>query len=115
MPYTTYVPKEISELLDFLGMMLLSAPTFLDESGYFPRKNLDTVFVALHQGLSNVRAEINEDRFAQLTTLSQRMRTHFEADPNEVTGDTANGCAVIHQMEDILNAAWLEQSRTKNS
>lgn len=37
-----YIPQGISEIWDFLGAMMLSAPTFKDKSGYFPEQSIDT-------------------------------------------------------------------------
>ena len=46
------VPKNIQELLEILSFMVVSAPKFLDKSGYFPYKDLAYVFLQLSEGLS---------------------------------------------------------------
>jgi len=82
--------------------MLVSAPKFLDQTGYFPYMNLDYVFQQLNQGLSLNRQTLGEERYSELMRMSDQMRALFEADPEDKTGDTLKGCKIIHQMEDIL-------------
>jgi len=48
-----YAPETPGELLDLLGMMMLSSPTFADKTGYFPHRNIDPVFKSLDDGLKN--------------------------------------------------------------
>jgi hypothetical protein len=45
---------------------------------------------------------LGEQRYHELTRMSDQMRSLFEADPEDKTGETAEGCKIIHQMEDIL-------------
>ena len=101
-PKKMYVPKDISELLDFAISMLLSAPKFIDKTGYFPYQNLDYVFRQLNEGLSVNRPKLGEERYHELMGMSDRMRALFEADPEDKTGETLKGCKIIHEMEDIL-------------
>jgi len=82
--------------------MLLSAPKFLDKTGYLPFINLDYVFRQLHEGLAHNRPTLGEERYHQLTQMSDQMRALFEADPDDKTGETLKGCKIIHEMEDIL-------------
>lgn len=102
--YTPYIPQTISEIMDKLGSMMLNAPTFRDETGYFPEKTLETEFHALNEGLKIIRPKVGEDRYAALVSLSDRMRAHFEADPENKTDDTILGRGLIHEMEDILKS-----------
>ena len=101
-PKKMYVPKDKSELLDFLSAMLLSAPKFIDKTGYFPYQDLDYVFRQLNEGLSLNRLTFGEERYNQLKQMSGQMRALFEADPEDKTGDTLKGCKSIHAMEEIL-------------
>jgi hypothetical protein len=105
MRYRPYVPQDISELLDELSYVMLFSPTFKDETGYFPERNIDTAFFSLNEGLLVVRKKLGEERYAMLKALSDRMRTLFEADPEDKTGDTRAGRQLIHEMEDILKSA----------
>jgi hypothetical protein len=82
--------------------MLLSAPQFRDKTGYFSFENWEYVFRQLHVGLGAVRQTLGEDRYHELMGMSDRMRTLFEVDPEDKTGETAMGCKIIFEMEDIL-------------
>ncbi|MDF8334779.1 hypothetical protein [Novosphingobium cyanobacteriorum] len=81
-------------------MMMLKSPTFMDD--YFVDQNIDTVFFSLNEGLKVVRKKLGEERYAALVSLSDRMRAHFEADPEDKTEDGLAGRALIHEMEDLL-------------
>lgn len=96
------VRQNIIELGDLLASMVLSAPKFLDKTGYFPYKNLDFVFRELHAGLDFNRAKLGEERYQQLQRMADEMRPLFEADPDEMTGQAHQGCKIILAMEDIL-------------
>lgn len=102
MSYEPYIPQTIGELIDKLGGMMLSSPTFIDKTGYFPEKNIETAFYALNEGLKAVRKKIGEERYATLVALSDRMRAHFEADPEDKTDDALAGRDLIYEMMDIL-------------
>jgi hypothetical protein len=104
-PAKMYVPEDIPALSDFLISMLLSAPKFLDITGYFPYRNLDYVFRQLNDGLSHNRPALGEERFHELMRMSGEIRALFEADPEDKTGDTLKGCKIIHDMEDIVKQA----------
>jgi hypothetical protein len=101
-PAKMYIPQNIQELLDFLGSMLLSAPKFLDKTGYLPFLNLDYVFRELNEGLSLNRPTLGEERFHELTRMSREIRALFEADPDDKTGETRKGRDIIYEMEDIV-------------
>ncbi len=103
-----YVPQNTHELLEFVVSMLSSAPKFIDRTGYFPYQNLDYVFRQLYEGLSHNRQALGEERYQELMRMSDRMRAHFEADPEDKTGETLKGCKIIHEMEDILRQARQE-------
>jgi hypothetical protein len=104
-----HVPRDIGELMDLTGTMLVTAPKFLDITGYFPYMNLEYVFKELHAGLDHNRSALGEERYNELMRLSDRMRPLFEADPEDKTGETLQGCKIIHQMEDILREARREK------
>jgi hypothetical protein len=101
-PAKIRVPQDIRELLDLLSSMLVSAPKFLDKTGWLPFLNLDYVFQQLNQGLDHNRRTLGEERYHELVRMSDRMRALFEADPEDKTGETAVGCKIILEMEDIL-------------
>lgn len=45
---------------------------------------------------------MGEERFQTLSTLSDRARAHFEADPSDNTGEAREGRRLIREMEEIL-------------
>lgn len=98
----SYVPRTIGALKDKLASMMFSAPTFRDRSGYFPQMNIDTEFYSLNEGLKCVRDEIGEKRYQECVALSDRMRAHFEADPEDKTHDSIAGRELIHEIENLL-------------
>ena len=101
-PYKPYIPQTISEIWDQLGGMMLDSPTFIDKLGDFPGRNIDTEFFALKEGFKVVHNRLGEERFAKLNAMADRMRAHFEADPEDVTDDSMAGRQLIHDMEDVL-------------
>jgi hypothetical protein len=102
MPYDPYVPQSMGELLNYLAHMMLAAPTFKDRTGYLPEENVETTFISLNGGLLAVRQKIGEERYATLKAMSDKMRTLFESDPGNKTGDTQAGRTLINEMEDLL-------------
>src|SRR5215470_7452061 len=101
-PIKMYIPGNIQELREFVVSMLISAPKFLDKTGYLPFRNLDYTFRQLHEGLAQNRQTLGDERYQELMRMSDRIRALFEADPEDKTGETSEGCKIIHQMEDIL-------------
>jgi len=95
-----YIPQTKGEMMDYLAMVMLSSPTFKDD--YFPYRNVETVFYSLNEGLKAIRKKVGEERYAELVSLSDRMRAHFEADPEDKTEDTIKGRELVHRMEDII-------------
>jgi hypothetical protein len=102
LPYEPRVPKGTSEIIDLLGMMMLKSPTFVDTTGYFPGRNVETIFHSLNEGLRLIREKLGEERYLRLIEMSDRMRAHFEADPEDKTDDTLKGRAIIREMEVLL-------------
>ncbi|CAN5128531.1 hypothetical protein BH10PSE13_BH10PSE13_21970 [soil metagenome] len=103
-PYNPYIPKTIGEIMDLLGSMMLGAPTFKDKSGLFPARNIDTEFFALNESFKAIRKKAGEERYAALLALSDRMRAHFEADPEDKTQDGIDGRDCILEMEELLKS-----------
>ena len=101
-PYEPYIPQTTGELWDLIGGMMLDAPTFKDDSGYFPGMSIETEFRALNGGIDAVRKKIGEERHAALIALSDRMRALFEADLEDKTGDSQAGRRLLYEMEDVL-------------
>jgi hypothetical protein len=104
LPYNPYVPQNISDLMDQLGWMLLNSTKFEDDTGYFPGRNLDTAFFSLNEGIKVIRKQIGDENYRTLVALSDQMRAHFEADPEDKTEDGIKGRNCIHQIEEILRS-----------
>ena len=83
-------------------MMMLKAPTFIDKTGYFPERNIETVFSQFNESLRLLRGKLGEPLYLRPTDMSDRMRAHFEADPEGRAVDTRKGRAIIREMEDLL-------------
>ena len=98
----SYVPGTIEEIIDCLGFMMLSSPSFQSPEGSLPETNIDTAFGALSSGLAAVRAQLGNETYEMLKSRSDRMRTYFEADPRDDTGDARKGREIILEMEDLL-------------
>ena len=77
-------------------------PKFEDATGYLPGRNLDTTFYGLNEGLKVLRKKLGEERYDTLVAMADRMRAHFEADPEDTTEDGLAGRQLIMEMEDIL-------------
>jgi hypothetical protein len=82
--------------------MVVCSPTFLDRTGYFPEMNLKTTFQGFNEGLLNVRADLGEALFKEFVQMSDQMRACFEADPEDVTGETRRGKNIARKMEVML-------------
>jgi hypothetical protein len=111
MPYEPYVPQDVGELLDQLAYMMLAAPTFKDDTGYFPQRNIDIAFFSLNEGLQVVRKELGDSNYAALTVMSDKMRALFESDPDDKTGDARKGRVLIREMESILTSVAKREAR----
>jgi hypothetical protein len=101
-PAKLYIPEGVSEVMDQLGMMMLSSPTFIDKTGYFPYQNIEVVFLQLNEGLRLIRGKLGDERYLKLLEMSDRMRAHFEADPENKTDDTIKGRDIIDDMQNLL-------------
>ncbi|HEX4183994.1 MAG TPA: hypothetical protein VHY34_12125 [Caulobacteraceae bacterium] len=97
-----YIPEGVSEIIDHLGLMMLYSPEFVDKTGYFPNRNIDTVFRQLNEGLQLIRGKLGEERCLKLMEMSDRMRAHFEADPEDKTDDSLKGRDIIEDMRELL-------------
>jgi hypothetical protein len=98
------IPKSISEIIDLLSSMLLSAPTFVDRTGYFPDRSLASEFLELTEGLKLCRNKLGEERFSTAVQMSDQMRILFESDPEDSTGDSLDGRELILDLQDLLRS-----------
>ncbi|HSX56761.1 MAG TPA: hypothetical protein VLG14_15755 [Sphingomonas sp.] len=108
-----YVPASLSEIYDFLAVLLGGAPTFVDETGFYPERNIDTRFHQLTEAFAKVRKKLGEDRYAKLIDLAARAKALFVADPNDDNGKTLEGCKLIWEIEDIIQDARKRRVKAK--
>jgi hypothetical protein len=108
-----YIPASLSEIYDLLGSMVLRAPTFIDESGYFPERNIDTRFLQLVGGFGRVRKKLGEDRYATLIDLAARAKALFAEDPEDKNGKTDEGRKLLFAMEDVLSVLRSRRVKAK--
>ncbi len=101
-PVRMHIAQNLRELLELLTSMLLSAPNFLDKTGYLPFLNIDYFFQQLRDGLNRNRRTLGEERYRELVRMSDRMRALFEANPENKTGETRKGRDIIQELEDVL-------------
>jgi hypothetical protein len=98
--YRPYIPKTADELVDLLSLIFAKSPIFTDT--FFVHRTIDTVFSQLSEGLQNVRPKIGEERYNDLVALAHRMRSHFEADPEDTNGQAREGRKLVREMQAIL-------------
>ncbi|MFZ2032114.1 MAG: hypothetical protein WAU68_17515 [Vitreimonas sp.] len=98
--YKSYTPKGVGEIMDHLTYIMFSGPAFADPR--FVGRDLPTAFHELNEGLGLIRDKLGEERYAQLIDLSNQVRAHYEADPENKTDDTVKGRELIVVMENIL-------------
>lgn len=108
-----YIPASLSEIYDLLGSMMLGAPTFVDESGVFPDRNIDSEFHMLIESFGLVRKKLGEERYAKLIDLAAQAKSLFAADPDETNGKTKEGYGVLYEIEDILQDARKRRVQAK--
>jgi hypothetical protein len=101
-PTKMHVPQDIQEILVLLSWILLKSPRFIQKGRYLQPVSVEYVFSRLKEGLSNVRETLGEERYRELTRMSDEMYAHFKADPENTTGETRKGRDIIYEMEDIL-------------
>lgn len=102
--YEPTIPQTIGEIMDHLAMMMGKSPTFKDPffDVVFPGRDINMVFFELKEGLGIVRQKLGEERYQTLIEISDRMRAHFEADPEDTSGRAREGRKLIREMEGIL-------------
>ena len=111
MLYKPYVPQTVGEIIDLIGSMTLSAPSFKDILREYDI-NAEIRFGALNGGLDNVRKRIGEEAYTEARALSDRARALFEADPEDKDPEN-RGRKCFFEMEDILIAAVRRKPRAK--
>ena len=100
-----YIPGTLSEIYDFLPSFLGGVPGFVDDSGWFPDRSIDSEFFKLVSSFALVRKKVGEERYARLMDLTARAKALFLDDPEDDNGKTDQGVALIHEIEGIIQEA----------
>ncbi len=108
-----HIPASLSEIDDLLGSMMLWAPTFIDESGFFPDRNIDSRFHQLAEGFAVVRKKLGEERYAKLVDLAAQAKALFAADPDDANGKTDRGRDILYEIETLLNEVRSRRKKAK--
>lgn len=108
-----YLPASLSEIYDLLALLVLEAPTFIDETGHFPEQNIDTVFTMLTSGFDQVRKKLGEDRYVKLNELATQAKALFADDPDDSNGKTDQGRDLLFEIEDIIQDARKRRVKAK--
>jgi hypothetical protein len=100
--YKPYIPQNVDELWDLVGSMVLGAPKFIDTSGFFPGKGIETEYFKLMEGLRLARPELGEERYAKLAEMAERTKAYFVAAADEDADDVWTGRNLLLEMGDIV-------------
>ncbi len=100
-----YIPSSLSEVYDLIALMILSAPTFVDRSGYFPEQDVHTLFSMLTQGFEEVRRKLGEERFDKLNDLATRAKALFAGGVDDSSGKADQARDLLFEIEEIIQDA----------
>jgi hypothetical protein len=107
--YDPYIPQNLDELWDLVGSMVLGAPKFIDTSGFFPGKGIETEYFRLTEGLKLARPELGEERYVKLVEMGQRTRAYFVAAADDDADEVWAGRNLLLDMEEIMDEARASQ------
>ena len=110
-PSRRHIPKNLSELEDFLASLFGGAPTFVDD--YFDFQTIDTEFDVYSQSLDLVRSKLGEERYARLTRLGAEAKALFAADPKDTNGKTGQGFKCLMEIDEILQEVRSQRVNAK--
>ena len=108
-----YIPASLSEIYDLLASLVGGAPTFIDRSGAFPERNIDSEFHVLTEGFGKVRKKVGEERYAALMQLAAQAKALFSEDQAEDNGKTMQGIALLYEIEDIIQSVRSKRVKAK--
>ncbi len=109
-----YIPKSLSEIYDMLGSMLLGAPTFVDPTGVFWDRNIDSEFYVLTESFGLVQKKLGEARYAKVIDLAVRAKALFAADPKDENGKADEGRALLYEIESVIQELRSDRTKAKN-
>lgn len=108
-----FIPETLSELNDFVVPMIGNAPSFKDDTGYFPFRSIDTEFCALVEGFGKVRDKLGEDKYVAAIDIAVRMKAIFLEATDENDPKTMQGIYLIHELIDIIDEARARRVKAK--
>jgi hypothetical protein len=98
-----YIPATLSELNDQIIVMIFEAPTFIDRTGAFPERNVDSEFHVLVEGFGRVRRKLGDERYAKLVDLAAQAKALCAADPEDTNGKTNEARDLLMEIQDVLS------------
>ena len=110
-----YIPGTFSEIYDLLGSMMLGAPKFIDETGVFWYRDINSTFYQLTESFGIVRKKLGEERYAALMDLAARAKALFAADPDDTNGKTDEGYKLLYEIEDLIQEARRKRVESKQT
>ena len=88
-----FIPSRISEIVDFLGYMMLYAPHDFEPED---RMDLALAFATVRAGLDKVRGRLGEERYPALIRMGEEAKALYEA------GDERGGVLKLQDMQELL-------------
>ena len=77
---------------------MLSSPHFTHD--LFRGMNIETTFIELFEGLSNVHSTLGNERYKDLLKMATAMRSHFEQ------YEILEGNTIAYEMQELIKEAW---------
>lgn len=93
--------------------MMLGAPKFIDETGVFWYRDINSTFFQLTESFGIVRKKLGEERYAALMDLAVRAKALFAADPDDTNGKTEEGYKLLYEIEDLVQEARRKRVEAK--
>ncbi|RZI56812.1 MAG: hypothetical protein EOP94_04060 [Zymomonas sp.] len=112
-PPKPYIPATLSEIDDFLMGTIGYAPTFIDETGIFPDRTIDSEFEHLAAGFELVREKVGEERYTRMCELAVRAKALFAEDPEDTNGKTSEGIKLVYEITNVLNEVRHQRVRDR--
>lgn len=109
----SHIPTSLSEIADQITVMIFEAPTFVDPTGVFATRNIDSEFAVLEEGFRLTRSKLGESRYIVLVDLATRAKALFVADHDDSNGKADEGRALLLQIEDVIKDARHSRGKTK--
>jgi hypothetical protein len=97
-----YIPKQLSEIQDFINGMPRAAPKFDEVTFYGYPMTIDNEFGRLLIGLMAVRDKLGDDRYRKTVELANAAKALFLADPDSTQGKVSEGVDMLMAIDQLL-------------